>query len=366
MPRVSSTPSVPGVHVARSPGRAWFRVSRPPVSGMVRPRLVLVWLVLAAAAFGAFCVTIAFGSGDFPVPPADVVPALWGSGDFATLFAVRELRLPRAMVALLCGLAFGAAGAIFQSVTRNPLASPDMLGITQGAGAAVAAGLVLGVGGGLSTQSLGLIGALAAGLAMYLLAWNRGTTGYRIVLVGIGISWMCTSLTAYLVSRTETYQAQKILGWIVGNLNDRGWPQARPLALALLVLLPAVLLLGRLQRTLLLGDEVAGGLGTPVQRTRLALLLCGSALAAFATAAAGPVLFVALAAPQIAQRLARTPAPPVTAAALTGAAIVLVSDLISQRLLSDMVLPVGVVTGVLGAPFLLWQLARTNRAGSGG
>ncbi|GAA2610788.1 iron chelate uptake ABC transporter family permease subunit [Actinomadura fulvescens] len=353
-----------GLHVARTPGRVAFR--GPGVSGLVRPRLILTWLVLSAAAFAVFCVTVATGTGDFSVPLADVVPALWGSGDPATLFAVRELRLPRATVALLSGLAFGAAGAVFQSVTRNPLASPDMLGITQGASAVVATGLAYGIGSSLGTQTLGLIGGLTAGLLIYVLAWNRGTTGYRIVLVGIGVSWMCTSVTFYMISRTEIYQAQKILGWLVGNLNDRGWPQAQPLALALLAVLPVVLLLTRLQRTLLLGDEVAGGLGTPVQRTRLTLLLCGSALAAFATAAAGPILFVALAAPQIAQRLARTPAPPVTAAALTGAAVVLLSDLISQRLLSDMVLPVGVVTGVLGAPFLLWQLARANRAGSGG
>ncbi|KAB2344316.1 FecCD family ABC transporter permease [Actinomadura rudentiformis] len=355
-----------GIDAARRPGRATFRLTHPAVSGVVRPRLILVWLTLAAVAFGVFCTAIAFGSGDFPVALPDVVPALWGSGDPATLFAVRELRLPRAMVALLSGAAFGAAGAVFQTVTRNPLASPDMLGITQGAGAAVAAGVAFGIGGGLSSQTLGLVGALTAGVLIYLLAWNRGTTGYRIVLVGIGISWMCTSLTVYLVSRMELYQAQKILGWLVGSLNDRGWAEARPLAFALLLVLPILVLLTRLQRTLLLGDEVAAGLGTPVQRTRLALVLSASALAAFATAATGPVLFVALASPQIAQRLARTPAPPLTAAALTGAAIVLLSDLISQRLLSDMVIPVGVVTGVLGAPFLLWQLARANRAGSGG
>ncbi|WP_433325943.1 FecCD family ABC transporter permease [Spirillospora sp. CA-294931] len=355
---------MPAAHIARAPGRASFRLGA--VSGVVRPRLILVWLVLALITFLVFCLTVALGSGDLAIPVSDVVPALWGSGDTVTLFAVRELRLPRAMVALLTGAAFGASGAVFQGVTRNPLASPDMLGITQGAGAAVAAGVTVGALGGLSSQTLGLVGALGAGLAVYLLAWNRGTTGYRIVLVGIGVNWMCVSVIYYLLSRSKMMEAQKILGWLVGNLNDRGWNQARPLAIALLVLLPLLVLLGRLQRTMQLGDEVAAGLGTPVQRVRLVLLLAGSALAAFATSAAGPILFVALAAPQIAQRLARTPAPPVTAAALTGATIVLISDLLSQRLMDDMILPVGVVTGVLGAPFLLWQLARANQAGTGG
>lgn len=355
-----------GLHLTRSRGRLAFRAGKPAVSGVLRPRLVLTWLLLALVVFAALCLTVGVGAGDYSISPAAVVRALWGEGERADLFVVRELRLPRAVVGLLAGAAFGLSGAIFQAVTRNPLASPDMLGITQGAGAAVAAGIVLGLGTGLGLQGLGLAGAVATGLLIYLLAWKRGTTGYRIVLVGIGISWMCSSLTSYLLSRAELHQAHKVLGWLVGNLNDRGWAQAGPLAAALAVLLPVVLLLVRLQRTLRLGDEVAGGLGTPVQRTRLALLLCGAALAAFATAAAGPILFVALAAPQIAQRLSRAAAPPATAAALAGATIVLAGDLISQRLMADSVLPVGVVTGVLGAPFLLWQLARANRMGTGG
>ncbi|WP_084780801.1 FecCD family ABC transporter permease [Planobispora rosea] len=361
-PSSGASSAAPFLTVARSHGRVAFRLAGSAVSGTLSLRLALLWLAMAAAVFLVFCLTVGVGTGDYTVPLPDVVPALWGAGDdTAAVFVVQELRLPRAAVALLAGAAFGMAGAIFQSVTRNPLASPDMLGITQGAGTAVAAGIVAGAGPGLSSQTLGLGGALAAGLLIYLLAWNRGTTGYRIVLVGIGVSWMCVSLTYYLVSRAEVYQAQRVLGWLVGSLNDRGWAHARPLALALAVLVPLVLLLVRLQRALHLGDEVAVALGAPVQRTRMIVMLCGAALAAFATAAAGPVLFVALAAPQIAQRLARAAVPPVTAAALTGSVIVLVSDLISQRLLTDMVLPVGVVTGVLGAPFLMWQLARAER-----
>lgn len=354
------------VTLRRVPDRLAFRVGETGVSGVLSPRLVLVWLALAVTAFVALCLTVSVGSGDYLVAPDRVVPALLGSGEFGDVFIVRKLRLPRATVALLAGATLGMSGALLQSVTRNPLASPDMLGITQGAGAAVAAGVVLGVGTNLGTQVLGLCGSLAAGTAIYLLAWNRGTTGYRIILVGIGVSWMCVSVTTYLVSRTETYQAQKVLGWLVGSLEMRGWAEARPLAYALAVLVPTVLLLNRLQRTLVLGDEIAAALGTPVQRVRLALLVCGAALAALATSAVGPVLFVAFAAPQIAWRLARTTAPPVTSAALTGATVVLVADFVSQRLMENTVVPVGVVTGVLGAPFLLWQLARANQAGSGG
>ncbi|MFF7202531.1 FecCD family ABC transporter permease [Streptomyces sp. NPDC008141] len=350
--------------LSRTPGRVTFRLGVPPVSGVLRPRLMWVSGVLAVATFLVFCLGMTIG--DIPYSFMDVVRALLGTADPGTQLIVQELRLPRAVAGLLVGFAFGVSGALFQTMTLNPLASPDMIGITQGAGAAVVAGIVLGWDGGLSTQALGLIGALTAALLVYVLAWKRGTTGYRIVLVGIGIAWICTSATDYLMARGERFQAQAALGWLVGNLNGRGWDQVGPLAAAMAVLVPTALLLGRLMRTLQLGDDVARGLGTRVQPVRLAVLLAGVGLVAFGTAAAGPVAFVALAAPQIAQRLARTAWPPPVASGLTGALAVLVSDLIARKLISGTELPVGIVTGVLGAPVLLWLLVRANRAGSGG
>jgi iron complex transport system permease protein len=350
--------------LSRAAGRTAVRLTRPAVSAVLRPRLLLVDAALAAAVLAVFC--LGMSVGDISVPVTDVLPALWNSGDPTTLLVVRELRLPRALVGLLAGAAFGLSGALFQTLTRNPLASPDMIGISQGAGAAVVAGMVLGVGPGLGTQTLGLAGALLAALVIYLLAWKRGTTGYRIVLVGIAVAWMCTAATEYLLTKAEIYEAHNALGWLVGNLNARTWTHVRPLAVAVLVLLPLALLLTHWARTLELGDEVARGLGTPVQVARLAMLLAGVGLVAFATAAAGPVTFVALASPQIALRLARTAAPPLVASALTGSLVVLAGDLVARELLPDTELPVGVVTGVLGAPFLLWLLVRANRVGSGG
>ncbi|MDX3798337.1 iron ABC transporter permease [Streptomyces sp. AK04-3B] len=348
----------------RTAGRVAFRLAVPPVSGLLRPRLLAVSLVLAAAAFLAFCAETAVG--DLHLSLADVARALVGSGDPGTRLIVRELRLPRSLAGLLVGVAFGVSGALLQAMTRNPLASPDMLGITQGAGVAVVAGIVLGADGGLSTEVLGLTGASGAAVVVYALAWKRGASGYRIVLVGVGVSWICTSATDYLMARGERFQAQAALGWLVGNLNGRTWDQITPLVLALAVLLPAALLLGRLMRTLELGDDVARGLGTRVQSVRVAVLLVSVGLVAFGTATAGPVAFVALAAPQIAQRLAGTAFPPPFAAGLTGAVTVLGSDLVARGLLPDTELPVGIVTGVLGAPVLLWLLVRANRAGSGG
>ncbi|MFC1433674.1 FecCD family ABC transporter permease [Streptacidiphilus sp. N1-3] len=342
-----------------------FRLAVPPVSGIVRPRLIAVSAVLAVAVFLVFCWGLSIG--DYPISLPDVVKALFGQGDPGTLLVVRDFRLPRAVVGLLVGIAFGASGALFQTMTRNPLASPDMIGITEGAGTAVVAGIVWGWGGALGSQTLGLIGALATALIVYLLAWRGGgVTGYRIILVGIGVSWICSSATDFLVARGQRFQAQAALGWLVGNLNGRGWDQAGPLAVALAVLLPTALVLGRLIRTLQLGDEVAAGLGTRVQPVRFAVLLTGVGLIAFGTAAAGPIAFVALAAPQIAQRLARTAWPPTLASALAGALVVLGGDLIAREIVPGTELPVGVVTGVLGAPVLLWLLIRTNRADTGG
>ncbi|MFF3754668.1 FecCD family ABC transporter permease [Streptomyces sp. NPDC002018] len=358
------SPRTPSRGPSRIPARVAFRLARPPVSGVVRPRLIAVGAGLALAAFLVFCLGLSVG--EVPLGLTDVMRSLAGAGDPATDLIVRELRLPRALTGLLVGIAFGVSGALFQTVTLNPLASPDMIGITQGAGAAVVAGIVLGWDAGLSTQSLGLLGALVTALLVYMLAWKRGTTGYRIVLVGIGISWICTSVTDYLMAHGGQFEAQASLGWLVGNLNGRDWNAVGPLAIALAVLVPVALLLGRWMRTLQLGDDVAKGLGTPVQPVRLATLLTGVGLVAFGTAAAGPVAFVALAAPQVAQRLARTAWPPPVAAGLTGALMVLAADLLAREVIPGTELPVGVVTGVLGAPVLLWLLVRANRVGSGG
>ena len=338
-----------------------FRLAAPPVSGVLRPRLLAVCLGLGLLAFVLFCLGMTVG--DYPLSVGRVLAALVSRGDYYDQVVVYDWRMPRALAGLLVGFAFGMSGALFQTITRNPLAAPDVIGISAGAAVAVVGGIVLGIGSGVGTQTLGLAGAVLAAVVIYVLAWRRGTTGYRIILVGIGVSWMCTSATAYLLARAKLHEAQQAVGWLVGNLNDVTWSQTAPLLLALAVLVPVTLVLSGWLRTLQLGDDVAAGLGTPVQRARFMLLLAAVGLVAFGTAAAGPVAFVALAAPQIARRLAGVPAPPLVASACTGAVVVLGADLLARLVVG---LPVGVITGVLGAPFLLWLLARANRAGSGG
>jgi len=335
----------------RKHGRLTFRTAR--VSGVLRPRLLVVAAALALVLFVPFCYGMTMGS--YPISLPGVVSALFGSGDPGAVYIVQELRLPRALAGLLAGLAFGMSGAIFQTVTRNPLASPDIVGVNAGAAALVVAGITFGFG---SSTWLGVIGGLSAGLLVYLLSWSRGTTGYRFILVGVGVASMCTAITDFLMTEAQLFEAQRAMGWLVGSLNDRDWSHVTPLAVTLAVLTPVALFLGPWMRQLQLGNDVALGLGTPVGFAHLALLLTGVVLATFATAAAGPVLFLALVAPQIAQRLSGMASPPLIVSGLTGSAVVLAADVLSRQILPSAQLPVGVVTGALGAPVLLWLLTR--------
>ena len=319
--------------------------------------------VLSGLLFLVFCISISVG--DFPIPLSDVVPAIFGAGTEDAEFIVRTLRLPRALTGMLVGASFGVSGAIFQSLARNPLASPDIIGIDAGASAAaVFCIVVLHVSAGYTAVGA-LGGALVTAFAIYLLAWRGGVSPYRLVLIGIGVAALLASITQYLLTRAEIFEAQRAVVWLTGSLNGRGWEHVRTIGFADLVLVPFVIALVGPLRMLQLGDDAARGLGVPVERSRLLLVLVGVALAALATAAAGPIIFVAFVAPPIARGLTRAPLS-VGCSALVGALVVLLSDLVARRAFAPTELPVGVVTGVVGAPYLLWLLARANRVGRGG
>jgi iron complex transport system permease protein len=198
-----------------------------------------------------------------------------------------------------------------------------------------------------------------------LLADRGGVSTHRLVLVGVGVGAACSAVTSYLLTRAEVFDAQRAMVWLTGSLNGRSWDHVRPMGVALLVLAPAALVLGRSLRVLQLGDDTATSLGVPVARARAGLVLVAVALAAVATAAAGPVAFVAFVAAPIARRLARSPLA-LLPAALVGALLLLSSDLAARQLFTPTELPVGVVTGVVGAPYLLWLVARAGRIGQGG
>ncbi|WP_033338802.1 FecCD family ABC transporter permease [Catenuloplanes japonicus] len=327
-------------------------------------RTLGVLLILILIVAGLFC--LALSTGAFPIPLSKVLDTLAGQGTRRDTFVIMDVRLPRVLCGLLAGAAFGLSGALFQSLVHNPLASPDVIGVTMGASAAaVTCTVVLGVVGAAVSVSA-FAGALATAALIYLLAWRRGVTGYRLVLVGIGIGAVLGSIVSYLMSRADVTSAQQALVWLTGSLNARSYEHVWPLLVGFVILAPAALLLTNGLTVLRLGDETARGLGARVETLRLTILVVGVALAAFATAAAGPVPFVAFVAGPIARRLTGERGLALAPAALVGAIVMVASDLIAQHLLTDRALPVGVVTGAVGAPFLLWQLASANREGRGG
>ncbi|HEY3560435.1 MAG TPA: iron chelate uptake ABC transporter family permease subunit [Kribbella sp.] len=337
-------------------------VARARVARQTRSLVVIV--ALAVVVFAVFCVSLSLG--DFKIPVVDVVKTLFGGGDRATEFIVNRLRLPRALTGLLVGTALGLSGAIFQSIARNPLASPDIIGVTYGASAfAVFAIVILGLTG-VAVSALAVLGAVLTAFIMYVLAWRHGVSSYRLILIGIGIGAIATSITSYLLTKARVEIAQQALIWLTGSLNGRDWSNVRSLAVTLVVLLPFMVFLVQQLRILQLGDETAYGLGLRVEVSRLGLIVIAVLLAAVATAAAGPIGFVAFVAPPIARRLTRSPGPAMMTSGLLGALVVAVSDLVAQHAFGETQLPVGVVTGVVGAPYLMFLLARANRVGSGG
>lgn len=349
----------------RVAGRPALRRGR--FSGVLRPRTIAVTvlglvLVLLAAA-------VNIGRGDFPISLGEVLAVLLGGGERGQQFVVLDLRLPRSLTGILVGAALGLAGAITQTVARNPLASPDVLGVTSGASAAAVLLIVLGgsdagvaaVGATLGLPLAALLGGLLTAVLVYSLAWRRGIEGHRLVLVGVGIAAVGTALTNWLLTRAEITDAARATVWLTGSLNARGWEHVVPVGAALVVLVPVALLLGFGLGALQLGDDTARGLGLRVDRERAALVVVAVALAAVATASAGPVAFVALVVPQICQRLVGAARPPLLASAVYGALLVLVADLVARTVLA-VELPVGIVTAVLGAPYLLFLLTRGVRS----
>jgi iron complex transport system permease protein len=351
---MSIATSVPG-HAVRIGDGLSLRIRRRPVAAATGLALV-----------GAALFLVALATGDFPIAPGDVLAALAGHGDAGTTFIVRDLRLPRAACGLLVGIALGISGAIFQSLTRNPLGSPDIIGFEQGAsvGALIVITVLAGSGGAVSAGALGG-GALTA-LTVYGLAFRRGgTSGYRLILVGIAIGFLMLSITDYLLARARIEEAEEATRWLLGSLNARDGSDVVPLLVALALLLPATVPAGRTLRALELGDDMAHGLGVRVERARLSLVALAVTLVSVSVVAVGPIGFVALTAPQIARRLARTADAPLLCSALTGAVIVLAADLGAQHMVPSTALPVGVMTGAFGGVYLAWLLATEWRAGRG-
>jgi len=336
----------------RTPGGLSIRLD-------VRAVAVVVLLVLAALTASV----VLIGTGDFPIPPADVLRSLVGDGNAGQEFIINELRLPRVLVGLLVGASLGVGGALFQAISRNPLGSPDVLGLSQGAAAGALIVIVLMSGNATQVTVGALLGGLVTGLGIYLLAWKRGVHGYRLVLVGIGVSAILTALNSYLLTMSDLTEATRAVVWMTGSLDGRDWDQVWPLLALCAVFVPLVLANARGLRMMEMGDDVSYALGVRVERLRMMLLVVAVLLTATATAAAGPISFVALTAPQLARRLTRSPGPNLLPSLCMGATLLVTADWLSQRAFGADQLPVGVVTGVLGGVYLLWLLVIERKAG---
>lgn len=342
-----------------TPGVATVRAARH----RMRRRSVLVCTVLAVFLAAVFCLSMTVG--DFPISVSDVWLSLTGRGTRATDFIVYELRLPRIVIGMAVGVCFGLSGSIFQTMMRNPLASPDIIGITSGASAAAVIAILMLHLGGVWVSLFAFGGALLTALAIYLLAWRQGVAGYRLVLVGIGIGAMLGAVIDYLMTRAQIWDAQVALLWLTGSLTGASASQLGPLLATMIIVVPLAIWAGRALSGLQLGDDSATSVGIPVERSRLLLILLAVALSAIATAAAGPVAFVAFVAGPIARRLTHGTGIGLAPAALVGAAVVVAADFVAQHLL-PIALPVGIVTAAVGAPYLLFLLVRSNRIGHGG
>ncbi|MFI5554559.1 FecCD family ABC transporter permease [Streptomyces sp. NPDC051738] len=323
-------------------------------------RTALVCLVLIVIA--AIVVVLSVGTGTYELSPVEVVRTFAGNGPPGAEFIVLDLRLPRALVAVLVGFGTGMAGAVFQSLTRNPLGSPDIIGFGNGASAGALVAIVLLNAGAPQTTLGAVFGGFATATAVYLLAWRRGVHGYRLVLVGIGASAVLGAATSYVYVRADIGKAAQAASWMIGSLNARGWVDVRIAALGLLVCVPVVLGYARRLTLLEMGDDTAGALGVPPESSRLVLLSAGTGLTAMAVAAAGPIPFLAMAAPQLARRVTRAPGPNVLPAAWMGAVLASTADLVTQRVTGSALMPVGVVTGIGGGLYLAWLLMGERRA----
>ncbi|RLK54861.1 FecCD family ABC transporter permease [Actinokineospora cianjurensis] len=331
------------------------------LSFRAHPRAVIVVVALLLVVVGLALLGLL--TGDFALNLTQLWNTLQGAGTGGQKYIVFDLRLPRVTTAVLVGAGLGVSGAIFQSLSRNPLGSPDIIGFSTGS--ATGAILVLIVfGGGMTQIALGsILGGVVAAIAVYGLAYRTGVQGYRLILIGIGVTAVLGSLNTYILTRAGLRQAQAAQVWLVGSLNGRGWSEVLPMAIAMAVLLPAAIVLGRRLGILEMGDETATMLGIRTEPTRLSLVVISVALTAVATACAGPIAFVALAAPQLARRLAGSSGVALLPAAAMGATLLLGGDVLSQRVFGQNALPVGVATAAIGGLYLAWLLATEWRSG---
>ncbi|WP_066314332.1 iron ABC transporter permease [Bacillus sp. FJAT-29814] len=345
-----------------------FRLLAGKFSVLVDRKAGFIFTILALIAFVVF--TISTGSGEMKINPLTVVKVLFGAGPEMETLVITSFRLPRIIVALIVGMSLAVAGGILQGMIRNPLASPDVLGITGGAAAAVVGFLAIFSDKNHSlTVSIAwlplaaFIGAGVVAFLVYFLAWKNGVSPIRLVLIGIGISTLMQALTTFLMVSGPIYQASQANIWITGTVYGSNWQNVAILVPWAVIFLIMALIAARILNIQELGDDVATGLGEKVQKHRFILLMISTALIGGSVAFAGGIGFVGLMAPHMARRLVGSSfGALLPTSAMLGGILVMLADLIGRTMFSPLEVPAGVFTAGIGAPYFIYLLFKTRNA----
>lgn len=327
------------------------------ISLLIDRRACVAAVGLATALLAVCLLSLCLGS--LALTPAQAMAGLFGFGDRISVFVVQELRLARVVAGIATGAAFALSGCLMQTLARNRLATPGIVGIDNGA-TAFAVASVVGVGTSLAPPPMALVGAATATVITFALASDVGTRGYRFIVAGIGVGAVFGALTQLLMARVAIDAANAAYPWTVGSLNARSQLAVNWLLWGLAIGIAGACYLARAMRVLRFSDSVAQGLGYRVRVCRYAALALSVALAGLAVAVAGPVGLVALIGPEIARQLSSHRGVALIGSALAGATIMVASDLVGRLLLAPIEIPVGIVTAIVGAPFLLWILLRPS------
>ena len=314
--------------------------------------------ILLSLVFLLACIMMIYGNTIYT--PGTILEVLTGNETKGAAFTIKTLRLPRMLAALLCGIAFGLAGNTFQKLLGNPLASPDIIGVTSGASVAAVFGILVLKWNGNVVSIMAVLSGLLVSSAIYFLARGDGYSNGKLILTGIGMQAFLNALISWMLLKASEYDVSNALRWLSGSLNGVSMEQIPRLAVVVCLSSGSIFLLNRHLEILQLGDAHARVLGIRIAVVRLSLILCALLLIAFATSVTGPIASVAFLAGPIASRISGGGKGNLVTSALTGSVLVMTSDLIGQYAFPSRY-PVGVVTGILGAPYLIYLLIRMNQ-----
>lgn len=319
-------------------------------------------LCLALWAAIVLLAVYAVSSGSAQISPVEALAALFGQGDDYTSMVVLDWRAPRILMAVLLGACLAMSGSIFQNLTGNPLGSPDVIGFQTGSYTGALVVMLLLGGGSLETMAGALAGGVATAFLVFLLSSKRGAVrGVRLIIVGIAVSAMLASINVWILLTATVEDAIMASLWGAGNLSGVSWASFAVAFGGVIVFLIAAMALGRPMRLMQIGMPFATALGQSVRTVQVAAIVVGVGLTALATATVGPISFIALAAPQIARRLVRSDGLALGPTAAVGALLLLVADVVAQRIYPDSPLPVGIVTVSIGGLYFLWLILREGK-----